>query len=166
MNIFRFGSHAWIFLFRQVWCAWIIYRRLLISTRSVCLNSSGIVRLLLSCELARLEFSVLVILDFWLGSKLPCLFPCLFYFLVRFRFLRTPCCFFSCFVSRGRVSFLLLFLVDAVPFLFLFCFVLSDAFEASCDGLGVGCLFSFWFKLCILMWSRTKSYGRLTGYLT
>ena len=62
------------------------------------MNSYGIVRILLSCELTRLEFAVLVLFDFRLGSKLPCLFPFLFYFLVRFRFLRTSFRFFSCFV--------------------------------------------------------------------
>ena len=75
------------------------------------MNSSGIVRILLSCELVRLEFAVLVIFGFRLGSKLPCLFSFLFYFLVRFCFSRTPCRFFSSFLSRRRraVSYLLLF---------------------------------------------------------
>ena len=90
-NIFRFGSHSWIFLFRRVWCDWIIlvifvspslaclnYLEI-ISPSSVYLNSSGIVRILFSCELARLKFSVLVIFVFRLGSKLPCLFP--FYYI-------------------------------------------------------------------------------------
>ena len=83
----------------------------MISPSSVCLNSSGIVRILLSCELVRLEFAVLVIFGFRLGSKLPCLFSFLFYFLVRFCFSRTPCRFFSSFLSRRRraVSYLLLF---------------------------------------------------------
>ena len=72
----------------------------MISPSLVCLNSSGIVRILSSCEFARLRFSVLVVF-FRLGSKLPFLFPFLLYFLldsVPFRFLRTPCRFFSCFV--------------------------------------------------------------------
>ena len=56
---------------------------------SVCLNYSGVVRILLSCELDRLEFSVLVIFVFRLGSKLPCLFPFLLYFLVPFHISRT-----------------------------------------------------------------------------
>ena len=99
---------------------------LLISLTSVCLISSGIVKILLSCELVWLKLALLVIFDFRLGSKLPCLFPFLFYFLVRFRFLRTPCRFCSSFLSRvscGRraVSVLLFFLADALPFLFLLC---------------------------------------------
>ena len=103
----------------------------MISPSLVCLNSSWIVRILLSCELARLEFSVLVIFDFRLGSKLPCLFPFLFYFLVRFRFLRTPCRFFSSFLSRGRlsVSFLVLYCLFRflrTPFRLFSCFVLSN----------------------------------------
>ena len=61
----------------------------MISPSSLCLNSSVIVRILFSCELARFGFAVLVIFIFRLGSKLPCLFLFLFYFLVPFRFLRT-----------------------------------------------------------------------------
>ena len=78
----------------------------------MCLNYSGIVIILLSRELARLEFSVLVIFDFRLGPKLPCLFP--FYYILSLVF-----------ISRGRcaVSFLVLFLVDSDPFLFLSCLV-------------------------------------------
>ena len=67
----------------------------------VCLNSSGIVRIHFSCVLARLKSAVLIIFVFRLGSKLPCLFLFLFYFLVDpvpFRFLPTPCRLFSCFV--------------------------------------------------------------------
>ena len=75
------------------------------------MNSSGIVIILLSCELARLEFAVLVIFDFRLGSKLPCLCP--FYYIFSFVF-----------VSRGRraVSFLVLFFCGLlyVSFLVLF----------------------------------------------
>ena len=85
-NIFRFGSHSWIFLFHRVWCAWIIlvifvspslaclnYLEM-ISPSLVCLNSSGIFRILFSYEMACLKFTVLVISVFRLGSKLPCLF--------------------------------------------------------------------------------------------
>ena len=43
-----------------------------------------------------------------LGSKLPCLFPISFYFLVRFRISRTPFRSFSCFISHGRLSVCLL----------------------------------------------------------
>ena len=75
--------------------------------------SSGIVRVLLSCELAWLEFALLVIFDFRLGSKLPCLFPFLFYFLIPFRI----------FCGLRAVSFLVLFLAGAVRFLFFFCLV-------------------------------------------
>ena len=76
----------------------------MISPSSVWLNSSGIVRILLSCGLARLKFAVLVIFDFRLGWKFPCLFPFLFCFIVHFCFSRTPYRFFSCFLSRGRLS--------------------------------------------------------------
>ena len=77
----------------------------------MCLISSGIVRILLSYELAWLKLALLVIFDFGLGSKLTCLFPFLFYFLVRFRFLRMPCRFFSSFLSIGRpsVSFIVMY---------------------------------------------------------
>ena len=83
----------------------------MISLMSMGLISYGIVRIILSCELAWLELALLVIFDIRLVSKLPCLFPFLFYFLMLFRFLRTPCCFFSSFLSRGRrgVSYLLIF---------------------------------------------------------
>ena len=61
----------------------------------VCLELSGIVRIFFSCVLARLKISVLVDLVFRLESKFPCLFPFLSYFIV-----------------------------DPVPFLFLFfCFI-------------------------------------------
>ena len=71
-NVFRFGSHSWIFLFLQVWCFWIVLvvfvsqisARLdyleMISLSLVCLNFSGIVRVLFSPELARLEFAMLI----------------------------------------------------------------------------------------------------------
>ena len=90
-NIFRFGIHSRIFLFHRVWCTWIILV-IFISLSLVCFNylelispilvhlsSSEIVRILFSCELARLRFAVLVIFGFRLGSKLPCLFLFLFY---------------------------------------------------------------------------------------
>ena len=95
VNIFRFGSHACFFVSPSL--VYLNYLEM-ISPSSVCLNSSGIVIILLSCELARLEFAVLVIFDFRLCSKLPCLFL----FLLYFSFV---------FVSRGRqdVSFLVLF---------------------------------------------------------
>ena len=93
-----------------------------ISPSSVCLNVSAITRILFSCVLARLEFSVLVIFGFRLGSKLPCLFP-----------------FFCC----GSCAFS--FLVDPVLFLFLFCLVYSNSSEldSCCESLVVGCLLSF-----------------------
>ena len=61
-NIFRFGIHYWIFLFHWVRCAWIIFVVFspgsvclnyleMISPSSVWLNSSGIVRIIFSCEL-------------------------------------------------------------------------------------------------------------------
>ena len=166
-NIFRFESHARIFMFHRIWCAWIIKRWLLISPSLVCLISSGFVRILLSCELAWLEFALLVIFDFWLGLK----FPCLFLFLFFFSFVFVYC-------GRRAISFIVFFLADAFPFLFLFCTV----FFVSCGRLSVSflvlyCLIRFngtwyrmfvcfWFNSCILMWSRTKSYGQLTGYIT
>ena len=75
------------------------------------LDLSGIVRILLSCELAWLKFAVLVIFDFRLVSKLTCLFLFLLYIFVRFRFSQTPCGLFYCFVYHGSraVSFLVLF---------------------------------------------------------
>ena len=124
------------------------------------------------------EFSFLVN---WLGSNFPCL---LFLILDLARSCRACFCFYSIFlfvfVSCGRraVSFLLFFLADTFPFLFLFCTVVV----VSCGRLSVSLLvlyciirfngtwcrmfLSFWFKKCILMWSRTKSYGRLTGFIT
>ena len=147
-NIFRFGSHSWIFMFHRFRYAWITFVIFvspssaclnyleMISPSSVCLNFFRIVRIPFSWLLLRLELSVLVIFVFRLGSKWPCLF--LFYSI-----------FSLVFVSCGRlsVSFLVLFLADAFPFLLLFCTVWSDLMEleASCEGLGVGC-FSFRFK--------------------
>ena len=125
-NIFRFGSHSGIFLFRRFWCAWItlvFFVSLslaclnfleMISPSLLCLNSSGIVRILFSCELARFKFAVLVIFVFRLGSKLPCLFPFLFYFLIPFRFLPTPCSFFSCFVWYNPIRWHLKLLARAL----------------------------------------------------
>ena len=74
----------------------------MISPSSVCLNSSGIVRILFSRELARLEFAVRIIFVFRLGSKLPCLFPFLFYFLVPF-FSRGRIFLNSCFVGSNLI---------------------------------------------------------------
>ena len=125
-NIFRFGSHSWIFLFHRLWCAWIFLVVVvspspaclncleMISPSLVCLNYSGIVRILFSCELARLGFSMLVIFVFRLGSNLPCLFPFLIYFLVPFRFSRTPCRFFSWFVWFNPICWNLKLLVRAL----------------------------------------------------
>ena len=88
------------------------------------LEFSGILRILFSCVLARLEFAMLVIIFFRLGLKFPRLFPFLFYFLVNplpFRFSHTPCC-----LSN------------------LFCLVYSDslALDSCCEAIGTGCLFS------------------------
>ena len=124
----RWPPHIWLFSWRGIFCKYLqVWKSCLdifvspslvclnylwvISLSSVCLNYSWIVRILFSCELVRIEFALLVISDFGLGSKLLCLFTFLFYFLVRFRFSQTPCPFFSCFVSRGRraISFLVLF---------------------------------------------------------
>ena len=125
-NIFRFGSHSWIFLLHQVGCTRIslisfvkpipvcVYYLEMISPSSVCLNSSGIVRILFSCELAWLEFAVLVIFVFRLGSKLPCLFPFLFYFLVPFHFSRMLCCFYYCFVWSNPIRWHLKLLARAL----------------------------------------------------
>ena len=73
----------------------------MISPSSVCLNSYGIIRILFSCELDRLEFAMQVIFVFRLGLKLPCLFPFLFYFSW------ILCLFVSC--GPCAVSFLVLF---------------------------------------------------------
>ena len=125
-NIFRFGSHAWIFLLHQFWCACIILvvfvspslmclnNLEMISPSLVCLNSSEIVRILFSCELSQIEFSVLVIFVFRLGSKLLFLFPFLFYFLITFGFLRTPCRLFSCFVLSNPIFWSLKLLARAL----------------------------------------------------
>ena len=130
---------------------------MMISPILVCLNSSGIVRILLSCELAWLKLALLVIFDFILGSKLPCLFPFLFYFLVHFHFSRTPFCFFSSFISRGRRS---------VSSLFMFCLIRLVGTWSFLRWLWCRMFVFFRFKECILMWSRTKSYVQLTGYIT
>ena len=118
--------------------------RLLISPSSVCLISSGIVRILLSCELAWLELALLIIFDFRLGSKLPCLFPFLFYFLVRFRFLRTPFRFFSSFLSRRSlsVSYPVTYCLNRflqTPFRIFSCFLLSNPIQ--CHLMLDVCLF-------------------------
>ena len=88
----------------------------------MCLNSSGIFRILFSCELARLKFAVLVFFKTWLEVAVP-----VSVFII-----------FSC----GSLNFL--FLADPVPFLFLFCLVYPNslALEASYEGLGV-VFFSF-----------------------
>ena len=65
-------------------------------------------------------------------------------FLFLFCFSRKPCRFFSCFVWSNPICWHLKLLARAL---------VSDVF------------FSL-FKSFILMWSRTKSYGRLTGYIT
>ena len=49
------------------------------------------------------QISVLVIFVFRLGSKLPCLFPFLFYFIVPFCFLWSPCHLFSYFVWSNPI---------------------------------------------------------------
>ena len=99
----------------------------MISSNSVCLNSFGIVKILPSCGLARLEFAVLVIFDFRLGSKLPVhisvfiLFSRSFLFLADavlffffFCFLRTLCCFCSCFVLSNPICWHLKLLARAL----------------------------------------------------
>ena len=67
---------------------------------------------------------MLVIFVFRLGSKMPCMFL----FLI---------------ISCGSRAFL--FLVEPVPFLFLFFLVYynSLALDSSCKGLGVECFSSF-----------------------
>ena len=59
------------------------------------LEFSRIVRILFSCVLARLEFSVLVIFVSRLSSKFPCLFLFLFYFILFYfmLFYRGSCAF-------------------------------------------------------------------------
>ena len=96
VNIFRFGSHACFFVSPSL--VYLNYLEM-ISPSSVCLNSSGIVIILLSCELARLEFAVLVIfiLDFARSCR---------------------ACFCFYYISRSFS-----FLADAKTFLFLYCFV-------------------------------------------
>ena len=84
---------------------------------------SGFVRILFSCVLAQIKFSVLNIF-FRLRSKLLCLFLFILFY-------------------RGYRDFS--FLMEPVPFLFLFCFVYSDlsALDSCCEGLGVGSFFRF-----------------------
>ena len=114
----RWPSRIFLFSWRRICCEYLqVWKSFLgifvspiwvcldylesISLSSVCSNVSGIVRILFSCVLDWLEFAVLVIFVFRLGSKLPCLFSLLFYCLVDpvpFCFLQTPCRFFSCFV--------------------------------------------------------------------
>ena len=113
-NIFRFGSHSWLFCLTEFGV--IEFSRVDFIEFGV-LEFSGIVRILFSCVLARLEFAVLVIFIFRLGSKLPCLFPFLFYFLVYpvpFRFSWTPCRFFSCFVWSNLICWHLTLVVGAL----------------------------------------------------
>ena len=125
VNIFRFGSHSWIFLFHWVQCAWIIlvifvspslawlnYLEI-ISPISVWLNSSRIVRILFSCELDWLEFAVFKKKK-RLGPKLPYLFQFLFYFIVSFCFLRTLLRFCSCFVWSNTIHLQLKLLARAL----------------------------------------------------
>ena len=93
------------------------------SLSSVRLNFYGIVIIVFSCVWTWLEFAVPVDRIFRLRSKLPCLFPFLFYFLV---------------------DFVRFFLVDPVTFLLLFClcYYNSSAIDSCCKGLGFGCFFS------------------------
>ena len=108
-NIFRFISHAWIFLFTK-FCVLELSRWLFHQDRYdwILLGSS--------------EFSFLVN---WLGSNFPCL---LFLILDLARSCRVCFCFYSIssfvFVSRGcrAIYFLVFFFADAVPFLFFFSF--------------------------------------------
>ena len=114
----RWPSHILLFSWRRICCEYLqVWKSFLgifvspiwvcldylesISLSSVCSNVSGIVRILFSCVLDRLEFAVLVIFVFRLGSKLPCLFS--FYSIV----LWIPCLFVSC--RHRAVSFLVLF---------------------------------------------------------
>ena len=148
----RWPPHIWLFFWRGICCkylqVWNSCLDLFISPNLVCLNylnmivdftelvcliSSGIVRILLSCELAWIEFSLIVLFDFRLGSKLPCLFPFLFCFLFIFRFFRTLFHFFSSFHSRERllVSFLVLYCLSFLrtPLRFFSCFVLYNPIQ-------------------------------------
>ena len=81
------------------------------------LDFSGFVIILFSCELARLEFAVLILFAFRLGLKLTCLFPFLFFFLIDplpFHFLGTPCRFFYSFVLFNLVRWHLTLVVRAL----------------------------------------------------
>ena len=119
----------WIFLFCLVRCVWIIFVVIvspslmclnyleIIPPILVCLNFSRIVIILFSFIFARLEFSVLVIFVLRFGSKLPCQFPLLFYFLVDpvpFCFSWTPCHFFSCFAWYNPIRWHLKLLARAL----------------------------------------------------
>ena len=136
--------------------------------------------LLLRCALFLLKLSEFSFLVNWLGSNLPCL---LFFI---FGLARSCCAFFRfysffswVFVSceRRAISFLFFFLTDALPFLFLLYTVFFFSFGRRSvsflvlyrlirfDGTWCRMFVCFRFKSCILMWSRTKSYGRLTGYI-
>ena len=89
----------------------------MISPRSVCLNYSRIIEILFSCELARIEFAVLVTFVFRLGLVVAV--PVSFFILflvdpVPFRFLRTLCRFFSCFVWPNPIHWHLKLLVRAL----------------------------------------------------
>ena len=136
--------------FHRVWCAWFL------------LGSS--------------EFSFLVN---WLGSNLPCL---LFLILDLARSCHACFRFYSIFLfvfvsCRRCALFFFFFSRTSFRFFFLLCTV----FFVSCWRLFISfivlhCLIRFdstwcwmfvcfWFKSCILMWSRTKSYGWLSGYI-
>ena len=80
-----------------------------------------------------------------------------FFFLIRFRFSRMPCRLFSCLLSRRRLS---------VSFLVFYCLIRFDGTWSFLLGNWCWIFVSFQIKSCILMWSRTKSYGWLTGYST
>ena len=155
VNIFRFGSHFWIFLFHQVRCAWNIlvvfvssslaclnYLEI-ISFSSVCLNSSGMIRIHFSCELDWLEFSVLI---FFLNLALSCCACFRFYFISFW----IP----YLFVSRGP---------RAVSFLVFFGMIRFVGTWSFLQGPWCRIFVFFRFINCILMCSRTKSYGWLTG---
>ena len=111
----RWPPLTWLFSWRGICCkylqVWKLCLDIFVSPSSVCLNyleiilpssvclkSFGIARILFSCEMARLEFAMRVIFDFWLGSKFPFLFP--FYHILSLVFV-------SC--GRHAVSFLVLF---------------------------------------------------------
>ena len=120
------GLEVIIFLwFHPVLYVWIFLESF--SPRSVCLNFSGIVRIVWLGHVGIwLEFSVLVefVFAYGLGSNLPCL-------LLLFRDLDRICR--ACF----RFFF---FSVDPAPFLLLFCLCLSvsSTLDSCCEGPGVG----------------------------